>query len=153
MSKLKHAQNLWGKIMLGENDILYECITRHIRTTLSNAGQLARTRALEGLGENWLCCCSTIFLYDPKDMKSFALFYDFQVEGSEAVKKLKVKLRSGPTVLYHGSLAAAAATAVGHFPWFYTFNTLQEYIPKVLLQCTFRIYENFFKFPTFLISF
>jgi len=53
-----------------------------------------------------------------------------QVEGSEALQKLKVKLRSGPTVLYHGSLAAAAATAVGHFPWFYTFNTLQEYIPK-----------------------
>ena len=27
-------------------------------------------------------------------------------------------------------LAAASATAVGHFPWFFTFNTLQEYIPK-----------------------
>lgn len=100
---------------------------------MSNAGQLARTRALEGLGRKTGLCCSTIFLYDPKDMKSFALLYDFQVEGSEALQKLKVKLRSGPTVLYHGSLAAAAATAVGHFPWFYTFNTLQEYIPKVLL--------------------
>ena len=104
---------------------------------MSNAGQLARTRALEGLGRKTGLCCSTIFLYDPKDMKSFALLYDFQVEGSEALQKLKVKLRSGPTVLYHGSLAAAAATAVGHFPWFYTFNTLQEYIPKVLYYTTF----------------
>ena len=137
--------------MLGENDVLYECITRHPDNVM--LGNWRELELLRDLGENWLCCCSTIFLYDPKDMKSFALFYDFQVEGSEAVKKLKVKLRSGPTVLYHGSLAAAAATAVGHFPWFYTFNTLQEYIPKVLLQCTFRIYENFFKFPTFLISF
>ena len=70
----------------------------------------------------------------PKRYESFplAISMTFQVEGSEALQKLRVKLRSGPTVLYHGSLAAAAATAVGHFPWFYTFNTLQEYIPKVV---------------------
>ena len=44
--------------------------------------------------------------------------------------KLRNKLAAkGPVVLYHGSLAAAAATAVGHFPWFYTFNSLQAYIP------------------------
>ena len=73
----------------------------------------------------------------------------FQVEGSEALQKLRVKLRSGPTVLYHGSLAAAAATAVGHFPWFYTFNTLQEYIPKVhTLGCKIMHFpfENFVNF-------
>ena len=69
------------------------------------------------------------FMAMPWKISNFC--YDFQVEGSEALQKLRVKLRSGPTVLYHGSLAAAAATAVGHFPWFYTFNTLQEYIPKV----------------------
>ena len=49
-----------------------------------------------------------------------------QVEGQEAVGKLRNKLAAkGPVVLYHGSLAAAAATAVGHFPWFYTYNSLQ----------------------------
>jgi len=54
-----------------------------------------------------------------------------QVEGQEALSKLKVKIRTGGiTALYHGSLAAWSATAVGHFPWFYTFNTLQEYFPK-----------------------
>ena len=31
----------------------------------------------------------------------------------------------GPPVLWHGALAAASATAVGHFPWFLTFNFLQ----------------------------
>lgn len=53
-----------------------------------------------------------------------------QVEGQEAVGNLRNKLAAkGPVVLYHGSLAAAAATAVGHFPWFYTYNSLQAYIP------------------------
>ena len=35
----------------------------------------------------------------------------------------------GPVVLWHGAGAAATATAVGHFPWFYTFNLLQSVIP------------------------
>jgi len=53
-----------------------------------------------------------------------------QVEGQEALTKLRNKLKiQGGSVLYHGSLAAAAATAVGHFPWFYTYNTLQAYLP------------------------
>jgi len=54
-----------------------------------------------------------------------------QVEGQGALSQLRTKLNQrGVTVMYHGSLAAASATAVGHFPWFFTFNTLQEYIPK-----------------------
>ena len=58
------------------------------------------------------------------------LWFGFQVEGQEAVGNLRNKLAAkGPVVLYHGSLAAAAATAVGHFPWFYTYNSLQAYIP------------------------
>ena len=36
----------------------------------------------------------------------------------------------GPTVLFHGALAAAAGTAVGHFPWFFTHNFLSEHIAR-----------------------
>lgn len=44
-----------------------------------------------------------------------------QVEGKGGFTKLVAKVRtSGPTVLYHGALAAAAATFVGHYPWFFT---------------------------------
>lgn len=52
-----------------------------------------------------------------------------QVTGSfsNVVKKIK---SSGPTVLYHGSLASASATFVGHYPWFFTYNFLSEKIPK-----------------------
>lgn len=52
-----------------------------------------------------------------------------QVTGkfSNVVKKVKVE---GVPALYHGSLAAASATFVGHYPWFFTYNLLSEKIPK-----------------------
>lgn len=54
-----------------------------------------------------------------------------QVEGKQALPLLGAKIRTGGIlVTFHGALAAASATAVGHFPWFFTFNTLQEAIPK-----------------------
>jgi len=52
-----------------------------------------------------------------------------QVTGkfSNVVSKVKT---SGIPVLYHGSLASASATFVGHYPWFFTYNYLSEKIPK-----------------------
>merc|ERR1712176_1045751 len=52
-----------------------------------------------------------------------------QVTGkfSNVVNKVKVE---GVPALYHGSLAAASATFVGHYPWFFTYNYLSEKIPK-----------------------
>ena len=54
-----------------------------------------------------------------------------QVEGKDGIAKLMTKFKStGPTVFFHGSLAAAAATFVGHYPWFFTYNYLSEHLPK-----------------------
>lgn len=54
-----------------------------------------------------------------------------QVEGKDGVKKLFAKVKTGgPQVFWYGSLAAASATFVGHYPWFFTFNLLQEKLPK-----------------------
>ena len=40
------------------------------------------------------------------------------MEGKGGFNKLVQKVRvGGPTVLYHGALAASAATFVGHYPW------------------------------------
>lgn len=52
-----------------------------------------------------------------------------QVTGkfSNVVNKVKME---GVPALYHGSLAAASATFVGHYPWFFTYNLLSEKIPK-----------------------
>lgn len=54
-----------------------------------------------------------------------------QVEGKDGFKKLRAKVGiGGPTVLWHGALGASGATFVGHFPWFATFNMLDENLPK-----------------------
>jgi hypothetical protein len=54
-----------------------------------------------------------------------------QVHGKDGVASLMTKFRAkGPSVFYHGSLAAASATAVGHYPWFFVSNVLQEKLPK-----------------------
>lgn len=37
---------------------------------------------------------------------------------------------AGIRSLYHGAIGASAATWVGHFPWFYTHNKLEELLPK-----------------------
>lgn len=52
-----------------------------------------------------------------------------QVTGKFSNVVTKVKL-GGVPVLYHGSLAAASATFVGHYPWFFTYNLLSEKIPE-----------------------
>jgi len=52
-----------------------------------------------------------------------------QVTGKFSNVVTKVKT-SGIPVLYHGSLAAASATFVGHYPWFFTYNFLSEKIPE-----------------------
>jgi hypothetical protein len=52
-----------------------------------------------------------------------------QVTGKFSAVVDKVKL-AGPLSLYNGAIAAASATFVGHYPWFFTYNFLSEKIPK-----------------------
>lgn len=53
-----------------------------------------------------------------------------QVEGGKARALLWKKVaREGPSVLFHGSLAASLATLAGHYPWYTTYNYLSYYIP------------------------
>ena len=54
-----------------------------------------------------------------------------QVEGKDGVSKLMAKFRTnGVSTFYQGALASAAATFVGHYPWFATYNYLNEVLPK-----------------------
>eukprot|EP01137_Pigoraptor_chileana_P012912 Opistho-2@65776 len=54
-----------------------------------------------------------------------------QVEGSNGIPALAAKIKAnGVRVMFHGAVATAAATMVGHFPWFFTFNLLDERIPR-----------------------
>lgn len=54
-----------------------------------------------------------------------------QVEGKDGIKKLRTKIRKGgPLVVFHGALGNMSATFAGHYPWFATYNTLNEKLPK-----------------------
>ena len=68
--------------------------------------------------------CFRIFLMPIDTVKT-----TMQVTGkfSAVVDKIKV---GGPLTLYNGAIAAASATFVGHYPWFFTYNFLSEKIPK-----------------------
>ncbi|KAL7575450.1 hypothetical protein ACA910_007349 [Epithemia clementina (nom. ined.)] len=57
-----------------------------------------------------------------------------QVEGREGLQQLWSSVASqGPSPLYRGALAQAAATAVGHFPWFATYNFFDAQLPVVVV--------------------
>ena len=54
-----------------------------------------------------------------------------QVEGKDGLKILINKLKvGGIPVLFHGSVATSTATMVGHYPWFLTYNYLDNYLKK-----------------------
>ena len=47
------------------------------------------------------------------------------------MKKLLQKFKvSGPSTFFQGALASAAATFVGHYPWFFVYNYLSANLPK-----------------------
>ena len=53
-----------------------------------------------------------------------------QVHGSEGMSILRNKIKTnGISTLYNGSSAAFSGTVIGHFPWFYTYNYLQDNMP------------------------
>ncbi|GMH35697.1 hypothetical protein BSKO_03565 [Bryopsis sp. KO-2023] len=104
--------------------------------TAANAGVLALFESYEStsdlpvavktLGASVAAASWRIFLMPVDACKTI-----LQVEGKDGLKVLGKKLKtSGPTVLYHGALAASGATLVGHYPWFFTYNTLNESLPQ-----------------------
>jgi len=56
-----------------------------------------------------------------------------QVEGREGLNSLwnSILERQSLSPLYRGSLATAAATTVGHYPWFLTYNFFDEFLPPI----------------------
>jgi len=104
--------------------------------TAANTGVLAFLNASENT-QNLPVAAKTVFAsMGAATWRIFLMPLDtlkttMQVEGQAGVSQVMGKFRSkGPTVFYHGALAASAATFAGHYPWFVTFNTLQAKIPE-----------------------
>ena len=54
-----------------------------------------------------------------------------QIHGKEGLSILKGKIRKqGIPVLWNGAGASISANFIGHYPWFLSYNYLQENIPK-----------------------
>ncbi|KAJ3073390.1 hypothetical protein HDU98_001681, partial [Podochytrium sp. JEL0797] len=54
-----------------------------------------------------------------------------QTSGALGTTLLRQRVKTyGIGTLWYGSVATAAATFVGHYPWFATYNMMQEYIPQ-----------------------
>ena len=87
----------------------------------TNLPTSAKTLIGSGLASSWRASLM------PLD----ALKTTLQVEGKSGLNLLKQKIKySGPKVLFHGTFAQISATFVGHYPWFLTYNILNEKLPK-----------------------
>lgn len=54
-----------------------------------------------------------------------------QTQGSAGLTILRARVAAnGVPTLWYGAVASAAATFVGHYPWFATYNYLSEVIPQ-----------------------
>ena len=107
--------------------------------TFANAGALAATEKIDApiFVKTMLASAAAggmrIFLMPIDAWKT-----NKQVHGESGLQGLMDKARSVPNrsianlygwnVMWHGGLAAATATAVGHWPWFVTYNYLNAYL-------------------------
>jgi hypothetical protein len=65
-----------------------------------------------------------------------------QVEGKGGLALLRNKMsNNGVKVLYNGAGATFAATWVGHYPWFVTYNTLNSKLPEYNPDTDRRAYK------------
>ena len=78
-----------------------------------------------------LCGSSVAALWRAFLMPIDAVKTTLQVKGKPGLFILKTKIiNHNPSILYHGTIASMGATFVGHYPWFLTYNILNEKIPK-----------------------
>jgi hypothetical protein len=104
--------------------------------TAANAGVLALLDSYQVTSElpvflKTMCASTAAALWRINLMPVDAAKTILQVEGKEGWKLLSAKVNAnGFRVLYHGAIAASTATFVGHFPWFFTYNFLNEKLPE-----------------------
>ncbi len=102
--------------------------------TAANTGMLVLLNRLEptknlDVGTKTLAASLAAGLFRMVLMPIDAVKTSMQVGGS--FKPLAHKIRiSGIGVLWHGAFASAAATVIGHWPWFATYNLLSARLPE-----------------------
>lgn len=103
--------------------------------TAANAGTMEAMEAFETTANlptalKTVCASLAAGLFRIFLMPVDTLKTTMQVEGKDGLSKLMTKFRStGPSAFYQGALASAAATFVGHYPWFFVYNYMNAALP------------------------
>ena len=109
--------------------------------TFANSGTMALLNSLDStkdlnVGTKTFLASSAASLFRVISTPLDTCKTTLQVEGKEGLKKIGMKYKNaggfprGVPILWYGALGSASATFVGHYPWFFTYNYLQERIPE-----------------------
>lgn len=109
--------------------------------TFANSGTMALLNSTEStkdlnVGTKTLLASSAASLFRIISTPIDTCKTTLQVEGKNGLQKIVQKFRNsggfprGVPILWYGALGSASATFVGHYPWFFTYNYLQERIPE-----------------------
>jgi len=104
--------------------------------TAANAGILALLDSNEStkdlpVAAKTMCASLAASLWRINLMPIDTLKTSLQVNGKDGLKLLASKYKqNGLGIFYHGTLGTFTATYVGHFPWFFTYNYLDNVLPK-----------------------
>lgn len=141
---LKHLYNDGGRgiggirrFYRGLGPALFQGPLSRFGDTAANAGMLALWDSFEQTKELPAAAKTVTASAAAAGFRVFLMPIDacktiLQVEGATGLQKLSAKIRTGGIgVLWHGSIGAMSATFVGHYPWFFTYNYLQDNLPKV----------------------
>jgi len=135
---LKHLYAEGGvrRFYRGVGPALFQGPLSRFGDTASNAGMMALWEsfpqteklpaAVKTVSASAAAAGFRVFLMPIDAMKTI-----LQVEGADGLQKLSAKVKKGGvTVLWAGSIGAMSATFVGHYPWFFTYNSLQGALPN-----------------------
>jgi hypothetical protein len=134
--KTLYAEGGIRRFYRGVGPALFQGPLSRFGDTAANAGMLALLASTEQTKDmpvmaKTMAASGAAALWRINLMPVDTLKTTMQVQGKEGMANLKAKMaKSGPRVLYHGGMGAFGATYVGHFPWFFTFNFLDDKVPK-----------------------
>lgn len=97
------------------------------------------------IGTKTLFCSGSAALWRILIMPIDSLKTNMQVNGTKGIQILKNNIKTNNVfVLYNGAMAASSATFVGHFPWFFTYNYLDNKLPTYSNDSILKFARNGF---------
>lgn len=97
------------------------------------------------IGTKTLFCSGGAALWRILIMPIDSVKTNMQVNGTKGIQILKNNIKTNNIfVLYNGAMGASSATFVGHFPWFFTYNYLDNKLPTYSNDSILKFARNGF---------